>query len=277
MTQQITSNTTKINWSKSAQRAVFATIAFIMVLSASTTALAVGPGNAGNVKNTDLYALVESGQGQLAVEQLAALAKQTGGWAPAPGDTVQFDNTLARNVRGSVQIVDQPPFECLDARLAKFAQNCSADLVSNQQQVRLGRATFAVTLPDGSTTARDLDDSLSTLIEEAAHSWQEYLFETDGQGGNRTRETSYEDWLYWAPGWEYQAKRYILSLDGTLLHLTAEERSEFLGAICRADGYANPLDHHIAPYGPPAGWPNPDGWPTADPTPAEHAIFCMNS
>ncbi|MBN1966098.1 MAG: hypothetical protein JW910_15720, partial [Anaerolineae bacterium] len=119
------------------------------------------------------------------------------------------------------------------------------------------------------------DDVLSTYIEEVGHSWQEYLYETDGLGsGPRTRPTGYYEAMHFAPGSEYQVKLYILNLDGTVLHLSAEERARFVDAICEADGYANPVGREVPAYGAPTGWPNPEGWPTVAPTEAEHAALC---
>lgn len=276
MFQKLTSSLAQ-NRSQFIRSVVFSLLALTLTLNAGQPVLAVGPDSSHLLTPDALYDLVLQGQGAVAVARLATLALDLGGWQPAPGDELVFDPGLARNVRGSVQTVDLPPFECLDAKLAQFASGCNNDLVSKQHLVRLGRAAFVAAGEDGRETPRhNVDDMLAVLIEEAGHSWQEYLFETEGQGDARIRQTSYENWLYWSPGWEYQVKMYILNLDGTLLQLSAEERAEFVGAICRADGYANLLGHHVPAYGAPAGWPNPAGWPTADPSPVEHATFCMN-
>jgi hypothetical protein len=261
--------------SRCVRRSVLTGVVVVLVVQAAYGVRADDPGHTLLTSAADLYELALNGQGGQAVDQLAGMALAVGGWEPAPGDWLVFDAALAWSVRGSVQAVDQPPFECLDARLARFATGCTEDYTSHQQEVRLGRGAFVVRQADGSETPRQsVDDALSTLVEEVAHSWQEFLFESDGRCETRLHLTTYEDWLYWAHGWEYQAKRYVLSLDGSLLHLSAGERAEFLRAVCQTGGYANPTGHHVPPYGPPAGWPNPAGWPTSDPTPGEFAQFC---
>jgi len=223
-----------------------------------------------------LYTLVSTDQGDAAVQLLAAAAAEYGNWAPAPGDLVAYAPGLARNVRGQVSFVDQAPFECADARLSRFTEGCDRDFSVDQNLVRLGTSTFADPLDNGGFAPRpNVDDVLSTYVEETGHSWQEYLFETGGLGnGPRTQTTSYEDGLYWSPGWEYQVKMYVLSLDGTWLHLSVAERASFVSALCDPTGYANPTHHHVPAFGAPAGWPNPEGWPVGDPTPEAHAAFC---
>jgi hypothetical protein len=131
-------------------------------------------------------------------------------------------------------------------------------------------------LADGSSAPRPaFDDLLAIYLEEVGHSWQEYLHETDGLGrGARTRQTSWEDGLYRLNGWEYQVKRYILSLDGNLLALSQEERERLYADMCAGDGYANPLGRSVSAYGAPSGWPNPQGWPTAAPTLEAFQAFC---
>lgn len=223
-----------------------------------------------------LYDLVQTGQGSVALEQVSAYAEQVGGWGPAPGNTVVYDPALPWNVRAEVMVRDLPPGECAIPRLARFTEECGLDLVSQQDLVRFGRSTFVNPQPDGSVLLRPaFDDLLSTYIEELSHSWQEYLFETEGLGsGPRVLQTNWEDVSYWSHGWEYQAKRYVLSLDGILLSLSDEEREALKRYICDDDGYANPLGHEVPGYGAPAGWPNPDGWPTTDPTPEDLQAFC---
>ncbi len=116
---------------------------------------------------------------------------------------------------------------------------------------------------------------LSTYIEEVGHSWQEYLYETEGRGsGERTRVTSYSTGLRLGPGWEYQIKIYLLTLDGTLLKLSTDERAILMDSICQADGYANPTYHDIPPYGPPPGWPAPEAWPTTKLSDSDLQLFC---
>ena len=73
-------------------------------------------------------------------------------------------------------------------------------------------------------------------------------------------------------GWEYQVKRYILSLDGSWLSLSAAERQELKSSVC--DGYANPRYRPVPEYSAPPLWPNPAGWPTTAPTASELRAFC---
>lgn len=228
-----------------------------------------------------LYAIVAEGDGALAVQLMAVEAMQRGGWAVAPGDSPVYDADLALPVRGSVQIIDVPPAECSDPRLRRLTARCTQGLTHEQNLVRFGRMTFSDLDCDGNLVPRALaDDILATYIEEAGHSWQEYLYETEGRAtGPRTRPISWDDSLYLTPGWEYQVKRYILSLDGVWLVLSAEYRAELTHAICKtangtSTGYANPTGHAVLPYGAPPGWPNPAGWPLAAPGAGELAAFC---
>jgi hypothetical protein len=102
--------------------------------------------------------------------------------------------------------------------------------------VRFGFFTFANEKVNGVTVPRPVDDMLSVYIEEVGHSWQEYLFETEGRGsGERTRLISAFESQYWGPGWEYQVKRYILSLNSTWLSLSRAERREIKASICKKD------------------------------------------
>ena len=222
-----------------------------------------------------LFQMASTGQGDTAAAMLAAAAAEYGNWAPAPGDSVAFAAGLARNVRGQVSFVDQPPFECADSRLGRFTEGCDRDFSTGETLVRLGMATFADPQARGFAPRPSVDDMLSTYVEETGHSWQEYTFETDGlASGPRLHNTTYEDGLYWLPGWEYQVKMYVLSLDGTWLHLSVAERASFVSAVCDPSGYANPTHHHVPAFGAPAGWPNPAGWPVNDPTLEAHAAFC---
>jgi hypothetical protein len=242
--------------------------------------LAVRPAAAsGPADVRSLYDLVQSGQGDAAVRLLADTAMEVGGWAPAPGDEVVYDPTMARNVRGAVRTIDLPPGECAIPRLSRNLTECHADLRSGENLVRLGRAAFATPRAGDDSAPRPvLDDLFSTYIEEVGHSWQEYLYETEGRGqGERTRLTSWEEGLLWMQGREYQVKMYILSLDGSLLRLSGEEREWLHHDICDDEGYANPLHHRVPAYGPPPGWPNPDGWPVAAPTPDALAAFCATA
>ncbi|MBN1680704.1 MAG: hypothetical protein JW966_10455 [Anaerolineae bacterium] len=224
-----------------------------------------------------VFEMVRQGDGQAAVALVADIALARGGWAPAPGDTVAFDANLAWNIRGEVMVRDRVPSECDNPRLARtMGDVCGMDLVSKQSLVRFGATMFSDPQPDGSMAARPtFDDVLSTYIEEVGHSWQEYQFETEGLGdGPRTHLTGWEEVSAMRAGWEYQIKRYILSLDGTLLTLSELERGRLLGNICDEDGYANPLGHQVMPYGAPANWPNPEGWPVTDPTLEEWQALC---
>lgn len=228
-----------------------------------------------------LHALAGQGNGALAVQLTVAEAARRGGWTAAPGDSVVYDATLALPVRGSVQIVDVPPAECGDPRLRRLTASCEQALAHEQNLVRFGRMTFSDLDRDRNLVPRTLpDDILATYIEEVGHSWQEYLYETGGRAtGTRTRPITWDDSLYFTPGWEYQIKRYILSLDGAWLVLSAEYRAELTQAICNIagkanTGYANPTGHAVLSYDAPPGWPNPAGWPLAAPSADELAAFC---
>lgn len=230
-----------------------------------------------------LHALVSEGDGALAVQFTAAEAAQRGGWAAAPGESLAYDAELARPVRGAVRIVDVPPVECSDPRLHRLTARCTQELTHEQNLVRFGCMTFSDLDSDGTLTPRALpDDILATYIEEVGHSWQEYLYETEGRAsGPRTRAITWDDSLYFTPGWEYQVKRYILSLDGVWLRLSDEYRAELTHAICKtadgvSTGYANPSGHAVLSYGPPPGWPNSAGWPLGAPSAGELAAFCTS-
>ncbi len=263
-------------------RFVQVTVVAAFLLTAAAPAFAADPGasplSALLPDAATLFGMVNTGQGDAAVQLLVAAAAQYGAWAPAPGDTPAYAPGLARNVRGQVSFVDRPPFECGDARLSRGVEGCDRDYSVDETLVRLGTSTFAEPQADGSFAPRpSVDDVLSTYVEEVAHSWQEFLFETGGLGsGPRTQVTTFEDGLYWSPGWEYQVKMYVLSLDGTWFSLSATERASFVSALCDPNGYANPANHNVPSFGAPAGWPNPQGWPTSNPTPEAHAAFCAN-
>jgi hypothetical protein len=175
---------------------------------------------------------------------------------------------------------DLVPEECKIRNMARMmTEECESDLVTKQALVRFGASMFYEPQPDGSTLPRPtFDDVLSTYIEEVGHSWQEYLFETDGQGnGPRTHLTRWDEAIRWSHGWEYQIKMYILSLDGTVLVLSDLERERLTANICDDGAYANPSGHDVPAYGAPAGWPNPDGWPVAAPTPEMFETFCAGA
>lgn len=224
----------------------------------------------------ELYDMAHNGYGVDALDLVTSVAWERGHWQAAPGYSVVFDSSLGRLTRGVVQIVDTAPAECSVPRLRRIITECANDPAKQpyDHKVRFGEALFATPRADGSSAPRGAaDDMLSTYIEEVGHSWQEYLFETDGTG-QQVRQTRYEDGLYWKTGWEYQVKRYILSLDGSLLDLSDEERQTLWQDVCRPDGYANPLGHAVPASGPPPEWPHPAEWPQTTPSPQELAAFC---
>lgn len=230
-----------------------------------------------------LYEKVQDGQGAAVLRDIALLAEQRGGWVPAPGDEIVYEPDLPPMQRGATRMVDDLPARCTEPRLIYTegidSQACIEDYQVIEQQLRFGPSTFTNPLEDGSRARRQaVDDALATYLEEVAHSWQEYLYETEGYGqGPRTRSTSAEAGRRWAHGIEYQAKMYVLSLDGSLLSLSDEQQQELRAAICLDEGYANPLGHPVPSYGPPSGWPNPQGWPTVAPTVEEFKAFCNAS
>ncbi|WP_119070817.1 hypothetical protein [Aggregatilinea lenta] len=219
-----------------------------------------------------LHDLAESGQGDAALAVVVATAATVGGWSAAPGDAVVFAPYMARDTRGAVLDYDDLP-DCADPRVAVDEQSCISAFKMLEQQVRFGPSLFSTPQDGGAQVRPAFDDVLSTYIEEVGHSWQEYQYETEGRGeGARTRRTSKAEAVRWSTGREYQIKRYILSLDGSLIHLSGQQRSILVAQIC--GGYADPLGHEVPPYGPPAGWPYPEGWPTAAPTPDALNAFC---
>jgi hypothetical protein len=222
-----------------------------------------------------LYELVANGQGDEALQQLAALAVARGGWGPAPGDGAVFAPAMRLAVASTVAI-DMPPEDCavLDPT-APQSPDCMRDFQRDQNLLRFGPATFETTRRDGTFAPRaTVDDILSVYIEEVGHSWQEYCYETEGRcQGERTRLTTWSEGKQRAAGWEYQIKMYILSLDGTRLELSDGERGVLTTAICSR--YADPRYTVVSVYGPPPGWPNPAGWPTAAPTEEEFQAFCQ--
>lgn len=254
-------------------------ILIVVIVLAASQLMQVHRATATGPDTTQVKAMVENKQTQAAMDILIQAASERGGWEPAPDNTVIYDPALPRNVRAEVMVRDLPPSECTVPRLARITEECGLDLVSQQDLVRFGHSTFVNPQPDGTALPRPtFDDLLSTYIEELSHSWQEYLFETEGLGsGPRVRHTSWEDASYWSHGWEYQAKRYVLSLDGSLLFLSDAEREALKGSICKDNGYANPMGYAVPSHGAPTGWPHPEGWPVTAPTPDELAAFCAGA
>lgn len=272
-TQSLTTNrnVTRSRTSRFVSRLVVLMV--VASLGLHELAQAVRPASATGPDMATMWDMLQNGDGQLAIELVAQTADELGGWKPAPGDVVLFDRFLDRDTRGATLDSDEHP----DFSNPKFCADQAACLESFralEQQVRFGPSMFATPQEDGSLAVRPVfDDLLSTYIEEVGHSWQEYLYETEGRGsGARTRETTDSASRKWAAGREYQIKRYILSLDGSLIALSDAQRSNLTFQIC--EGYANPLEHEVPGYGAPAGWPNSEGWPTSNPTPDALATFC---
>lgn len=252
-------------------RVAFAVAA--VAFSLSQVLGAVSPAAAGGPELMTLVDLVQNGQGDAALQQVADYAVQLGGWTAAPGDELVFDPYMSRKTRGSSLDYDELP-DCADPMVSTDEAACVDGFRALEQQVRFGPSLFTTPGSDGTAVARpSFDDLLSTYVEEVGHSWQEYLYETKGSGqGARVQMTSKAESERWAAGREYQVKRYILSLDGSLVHLSDEQRAMLRGQIC--DGYANPLGRDFPAYGAPQGWPNPEGWPVVAPTQAEMEAFC---
>lgn len=262
-----------------ARRSLPAVVALLVALSlaAHEMACAVRPAAALGPDRLALYDMVRNGQGAAALDMVAAAAQALGGWQPAPGDQILFDAHLSRKVRGASQDFDELPFDCADPTFSDDEEACRQAFAAQETQVRFGRSLFSTPSADGDTPRPAFDDLLSTYIEEVGHSWQEYLYETDGRGGARTRQTTLAESEKWSNGREYQIKMYILSLDGTLLTLSDDQRDTLRAHICGDEGYANPLDNPVPPYGAPAGWPNPQGWPVSAPTVEEFGAFCAGA
>jgi hypothetical protein len=234
--------------------------------------LATGMALAAAPEVSTLQDLVASGQGDVALAQVAAEALARGNWQPAPGDMVAYDPRMNRDLRGGV--IDFDEIDCSGSILLE--DECLAQFHALEQLVRFGPSLFTTPV-NGETVLRPaFDDLLSTFIEESGHSWQEYLYETNGRGtGARTRETSLAESERWWHGREYQIKRYILNLDGDLLALSDQQRGNLRTQIC--EGYANPIGYDVPAWGAPAGWPRPEGWPTAAPSADELAAFCASA
>lgn len=225
----------------------------------------------------ELLALEARGEGQAAVTLVSQLAYELGHWVPAPGDTIVYDPLMSHRCRGATIDYDELPEACTSNRpeITFDSEICASEFREQEPTVRFGRSFFTTPLGNGNVVPRTMDDVLATFIEETGHSWQEYLFETNGQGGERIHPTTLEESHYWSPGREYQVKRYILSLDGTLLNLSPVQRANTITYICT--GYANPIGSEVPPYPAPPKWPNPDGWPTINPTPDEFTDFCSTA
>ena len=248
----------------------------VAVMALSTASQEISSAFAAGPDVASLVTMTDNGEGQAALLQVAETALALGGWGPAPGDEIVYDPAMSDQVRGSVKVIDLPPGVCVDEKLRRLTEECGYDFKSGEQQVRFGRSMFSNPIEDGGAVARPaFDDVLATYIEEVGHSWQEYLYETEGNnGGPRVRLTSWDDAQYWAHGREYQVKMYILNLDGNLLALSDLQREELHSAIC--NGYANPTGQKVPPYGPPPGWANPDAWPTAVPSLEAWQVFCTS-
>ena len=249
-------------------------ISLVIILAGQQLkAMAIGP----NLKDMDvehLVGMVEQGEGQAAVMQVSEVAFALGHFAPAPNDTIVFDALMSRQIRGAVIDFDELPAACTsnNAKMTFDAETCATEFWAKEPTVRFGRSFFTTRQDDGTVVIRTADDMLATFIEETGHSWQEYLYETEGRGGQHTRLTTLAESERWAAGREYQVKRYILNLDGSLLNLSDQQRTNLRAQICL--GYANPIGAEVPAYGAPADWPNPAGWPTANPTLDELLDFC---
>jgi hypothetical protein len=250
-------------------------LVWMLVLPGYLLAIAA-PAVASTPDAGDFYTMMLAGNPGSALDTLAEIAFEQGHWAPAPGDVLVFDPGMPAVVRGEVRMADFLPLECRDEKLRRMLEVCMVGVSSHESEVRFGPALFSNRAEDGQTVPRPaFDDLLSTFIEETGHSWQEYLYETEGRGsGERVIRIGWESVQYYAHGFEYQVKRYILSLDGGWLALSDSEREWLYTDICDADGYANPVGRPVPAYGPPPDWPNPAGWPTTSPTAEELSQFC---
>lgn len=252
---------------------VLIAVVICILASHQLNALAAGP-NLKDINVEEWVHMAQNGNGQTAIMQVSEVAFAIGHWGPAPNDTLVYDPMMSRQVRGAVIDFDELPTACTgdNAKMTFDAEECANEFWAKEPTVCFGRSFFTTPQDDGSVIIRTADDLLTTFIEETGHSWQEYLFETNGRGGERTHLTTLEDSRYWAAGREYQVKRYILSLDGSLLNLSDEQRTNLKSQICI--GYANPIGAEVPAYGAPTDWPNPDGWPTINPTLDELTNFC---
>ncbi|MBN1966662.1 MAG: hypothetical protein JW910_18565 [Anaerolineae bacterium] len=275
-TQQTSRNT--MTTRRIVRRALFSAVmaAAALAMVAQQLAFAVGSVSATGPEVMTLLDMVADGQGQAAVQLVASTAMELGGWQAAPGDELVFDRFLSRKIRGASQDFDEMPYDCNDPNVSADPAACRSAFEIQERQVRLGWSFFTNPSDDGTPAARPaFDDLLSTYIEEVGHSWQEYLYETDGRGtGARTRQTTMAESERWSNGREYQVKMYILNLDGTLINLSDEQRISLTVQIC--EGYASPIGSEVPPFGAPVGWPNPEGWPMVAPSSADFQSFCAS-
>lgn len=241
---------------------------YLGILLVLASVLSVSPASAALDIET-LYQMALHDEGQSAVETVADEAWELGRFGPAPGDLLYFDRFMCDDVRGAVTDADEMPCVCEGTPMC---EEVAEEIVWHERLVRFSILMF---WDDERQTVRSADDVLATFIEETGHSWQEYIYETEGRGwGQRLRRTTTAESVRWGPGREYQVKMYILSLDGDLLKLSKAQRDLLGRHLC--GGYADPLGAEVPGYGPPPGWPNPEGWPTSAPRPEDHAVFCAS-
>ncbi len=254
--------------------ATWLVLVVVLCLGAAQFNRAARPAFAAGPDMRSVFEMVNNGQGEAALQLVMEQAAVLGNWGPAPGDEVVFDKYMARGVRGAVQDFDELPYDCADPKVSMDEAVCLENFRLRERQVRFGRSLFTTPAEDGTIAPRPVfDDLLSTYIEEVGHSWQEYLYETDGLSSpQRTRLTSLAEAERWAPGREYQIKRYILALDGDLLALSGQQREALMDAIC--GGYASPIGHEVPGYSAPDSWPEAAAWPVTTPTVDELAALC---
>ena len=236
---------------------------------------AAGPSFA-NMNVSRLVDMADNGSGQAALEEVGNLAYGIGNFAPAPGDHIEYDPMMLSWIRGAVVDYDELPEACTssDPRMTFDSDACAEEFWATESAVRFGPSFFTTPLEDGSVELREADDILATFIEETGHSWQEFQFETNGEGEERVRRTTLEDSLYWSAGREYQIKRYILNLDGDILNLSDKQRDNLTAQIC--NGYANPIGAEVPSYGAPTDWPNPEAWPVSNPSLDDILDLCQS-
>lgn len=253
-----------------------------LMLLVLITGIGVSPAQAQVVADTlVLHRMILYDQGQEAVTLLAEEALARGNWAPAAGDEVVFVSEMVDFLMARTVAIDVEPDNCNLPRSIQTRNleppnpDCGRNFQHHQNLIQFGAATFVSAIGDGIFVPRPLDDILSVYIEEVSHSWQEYCYETEGRcAGERSRHTTWGEGRRLESGWEYQAKKYILNLDGVVLDLSDGERAELTWHIC--EGYAYPMYSEVLPYGPPEGWVHPQGWPLHTPTAAEFNTFCSS-